>query len=404
MYPDLQSARDDPIPDVEKLPTAARCVGGALRFFLGRDLVFDAAEYSDDPIISDRGYASYGRLERGSDMMVASVRMQNYTKTELTQGRGVPLPAHANPFAQPQDMEMHGKLRDYNQQNPSSAESGRETLDAPADRKWTPLHYAAWTTSTIHDVRPLQSGYRFVITYKMLRAGEEVWRVPPVKAFSSKFEAFLEEYKKKHVQAAADLPAPSDQSIVERPRFTCFAFLCRHTYPPATLTPSALRRIDATAYYALTAKWEVVLTPVLVLRNPVQAVPFGILSRGEGSQHITLFLSAEFHAESPAKDVAWTDEKLPDEVCDRLPIIMHSGCMELGFGEVLREGSSYGNGDCSADFWYRSAAMICTFKPSDWARKRVAFLILQRGRNDDMNLIKKISHLYPVFRNIVSFL
>jgi hypothetical protein len=87
----------------------------------------------------------------------------------------------------------------------------------------------------------------------------------------------------------------SSSSLVASAKST---FLCRHTYPPATLTPSALRRIDATAYYALTAKWEVVLTPVLVLRNPVQAIPFGIISRGEGSEHITLFLSAEFHADS----------------------------------------------------------------------------------------------------------
>ena len=405
-------------------PRAQRAVGGALRFYLGRAL---AEEFvGDRGCVKNQLWSRYGRPDHSDRQLVASVLLQNYTALECL-GQHSAAAGAATAYAQPlppppqtsrdaaataaaaakSDVEAavaaasrESALRCTNSRSRGASTAGPHMAPLPraADRTHTPLHFAAWLTSVLHDVRALKRGYRFVMTYKMMRVGEVALRVPREPVLTGIMERLVTALREAREPAvtgimervvAALREAPAPRRLSDSP--TCVGVLLRHAYPRAGLSVSMLKGVDAVCWHVMAARFECVLAPVLVVKNLDTGSPF----MDDGTIPHVLLSSTYPQGFDPAEYIA-------RELLPHAPYIDRAVWMELGFGDILGGGSATGNADCGADWWYRNAAIVCTLRPNAWQHRRWAFLAAEHGH--DGNVFKRLSGVYAAFRNVVSFM
>ncbi len=356
-----------------------RCEGGALRFFLGRR-IDPALEKSGD--INDK--AGYGHTTRSSTQYVASVLMQNYDARELVDGEVAENPAFANILARSVPAR-----RDRRPAVP---------LQPGQRRNHTPLHYAAFRTDVLHDVRPLRRGFRIVLQYRVHRRGvRSVVSVPRLQlhaeldAVVDRVVAALRADVVRLGARVTDNAAAGGSS----PQVLAFGVGCRHTYPPALLSPANLKGIDLLLYEVLSRRYECLLC--LTASHQFSYQPF--IGRSKLGRFVVFSAEAvDFGEDGYARLTEKEREKAPDFYA-----AANTAWIDVGMGALTSGGGCLGNWDCASSFYYKNAAVVCTLQPSAWARRRWAFLAALRGA--ERNALQRLERsVYPAFRNVVMFL
>jgi len=418
-----------------------------LKFFLGRGIDADGEKefnlgsvQSKHDALSNKMWANYGRPYGSSKQLVASVLFQNYSQNEI-QGCLPTYSVSANALADVQCEKRSGiengvgqddknviraeeGSRGYHKINGISGqpvamidnkEARRNSTKNMKERKYTPMHFAAWNTSTLHSVRPLRKGYRVVMTYKIFRQGEEsIYQrsLPNHKLISTQVEqviSCLKEYALQYQHRLKTKKADASAPLNNYP--LTFGFFCRSTYSTASVAELggyALRGIDLAAFRAISEFFEPIICPVLLVKD----LDTGVVFNFDGGSKFKAFMTSELpkytgrtsRGAQPG-DIVKLNREYPDEdvVSVGTPAIVRCAFAELGFGNLVVAGSSYGNADCGADYVYRNFAIIASAEPGRWARRRWCFLAQEKSKDPNC-LFKKIGKYYPIFRNVCYYL
>ena len=386
-----------------------RAVGGALRFFLGRDVAPEYEGMNPDvaaaALLINAATNQYRwHPKTASEQLVASVRLQNYTESECAGNAAAePMNAFASKLARAPPSTSTAVSRSAAAAAAASAtRTSAAAAATPTRTTHTPLHYAAWLTDVLHDVRPLRRGHRFVMTYKLLRLGEIALRVPRLGLLVAGAERLGIALRRAHAAAgcgANGFPLPSTQGG-GRPYVmpTAVGFLLRHVYPPAALSVASLKGVDAVCYQVLTSRFECVLTPVTVRKELMAEIAFADADTDTSRQHTPAVFIASQAFPGPARLVF----RETRELVGTAPLLLPVMWCELGYGSIAGGGYSMGNCDMPADWWYRNAAIVCTMRPSAWQRRRWAFLAAEKGARD--GAFCRLAMVYVAFRTVVQFM
>ena len=119
---------------------------------------------------------------------------------------------------------------------------------------------------------------------------------------------------------------------------------------------------------------------------------------------MNVFLTSSLPEEEEFQKMLEKDEGNATIIHKYAPLIYGVEWRQLGFGDYYAQGMQIqGNWDSSALFSYKSTALICLLnKPSHWQRRRVAFLIQEKGYEG--NMFQRIGNYYPIFRNVCYYL
>lgn len=401
---------------------------GELRFYLGRGLSEKPVDFGDELIengcIQNLMEGTYGRPDSSISQLCGSIIMQNYTHDELC-GKHPFVSASANRLIEslhrpdgrditedeaireagkdkakypPQLVEIKNGVRkinlkqymdDFAAKTRPPKKNFYNTL-----RKHTPMKFAAWMTDVFHEVRRLgPNSRRVVMTYKLLRNNYIApIRVPREAALVSKLELMVADFHQFIINT-------SDPKSIERGAPKTFGFILRHCYPLMSLAEpwKCLKNVDAVLYHILSARYACVLAPVCLMKWGDVGVPF---CSEDDNPRRTCFLTSGFSNEVMA---LMGNEDCRDHLHQHAPLITRVEWLELGFGNVCGANGITGNWDCGKTWSYQTTVLVCLIdRSSRWERRRVAFLIQEKGYKG--NMFQKIGQYYPIFRNVCYFL
>ena len=401
--------------------------GGALRFYLGRGIDPKAVDYGeeliDDGAIQNYMRGDYGRPSDSLSQLCGTVLMQNYTQDEL-EGKHPFVSASGNclvePFHRPdgrnlsRDEAIQEANGDESKLPPSlfqitkdgvreidlarfRKEFAQKTNPPKKDfhntqRRHTPLKFTAWLTDVYHQVRKLGSNSRrIVMTYKLLKNNYiSPLRIPREISLVSQLEQIASSFVAMNAKANAKT---KDRGL---PR--TFGFILRHCYPVLSLAEPwrSLKSVDAVVYQIISSRFHCVLTPAMMTKDNEVGVPFFDDAQSKRNVFLTSGLRSE------VMDLLMREDAR-DKLHSHAPLICPVEWKELGFGNAAAANGIYGNWDCGKTWSYSLTALVCLVdQPSRWERRKVAFLIQEKGYEG--NMFQRIGRYYPIFRNVCYFL
>jgi hypothetical protein len=298
--------------------------------------------------------------------------------------------ADASEHAGPDALEVSADLTKY---CPDDIIRSRATVSAGGTPPTLPLNYAAWLTDVVHEVMPVHQGYRVVMTYKLFKKGTGRMRIPLWTemdcAINKVFKALraMEKPARKVIPTTGTFtPMVADVVVPDS-----IAVLLRHMYPPAGLHPTALKGLDAVLYQVASHRRDCYLVSGLECREELMGNPWHLREQPFGRVAV-----ATTDPNNDAKEKGTRE----DGLLDTLPVIGKASWIQLGHGRLLTGGSSYGNWDCGAPWWYRETILVIRPELSAWRRRRWVFLVHASGDPAWRRLLK---HWY-IKATIIDFL
>jgi hypothetical protein len=233
------------------------------------------------------------------------------------------------------------------------------------------LKYAAWHGDVPHEVARVTQPFRVVLLYRLFKRGD----VP--RALMSR--PLVDDVRRHFASIFNTLPLPISFAAPENfpenddgyypevqtdLEVSCVGIILRHTYPPAGLRADALKGVDAAAHQALSGEYECHLLPAVDCHADFETQPFRFeLMADHGSVFRRMLSTADMDVQLQTSELRFPT------FCTFVPMIA-AVWFQLGYGEVYGGGHSYGNGDCLADWWYRTSVMVVLPRPGKWHRRR----------------------------------
>lgn len=210
------------------------------------------------------------------------------------------------------------------------------------------MSYGAWTGDVLHEVRPVASGHRAVLTYRLYKQGHRESYIP------ASLRDPLEAQVRGIVSALAGLALPEESREGGTLPAHCYlGFALRHAYPVAGLKPRCLKGVDAVAYSIASGGDE----SAVVLFTGYQCRPQDFTSVHELSRDLyragPVFVTTDY----PDRDL-FGSEEARNVMARAYPTVANTLWVSLGYGALLGGGFCYGNADCGTDWWYRQAFML----------------------------------------------
>jgi hypothetical protein len=239
------------------------------------------------------------------------------------------------------------------------------------------LKYAAWHGDVPHEVARVTQPFRVVLLYRLFKRGDmprALMARPLVdevrRHFASIFGDMRSEtprgYLPLSISFMASAPVADDDGhypeVQTDLEVSCVGIILRHTYPPAGLRADALKGVDAAAHQALSGEYECHLLPAVDCHADYQTQPFRFELMADRGSVFRRVLST-----TDVQPTQFGDSF--SEICPANPMIA-AVWFQLGYGEVYGGGQSYGNWDCTADWWYRTSVMVVLPRPGKWHRRR----------------------------------
>lgn len=244
----------------------------------------------------------------------------------------------------------------------------------PSGQKYLAMHYGAWTTDVLHEVREVSSGYHVVLTYRLSEVGRRKSFVPrPLQTSMGKQLCQL-------METLQHLAPSGDGS------WSYYIGIClRHDYGSKELVASDLKGIDAAIYNIVLHQFECCLFSGLDVRN-----------RGNNDTHSlsrTMFDRVVFPTvEIPPVGLLY-HEDTEEFMLENWPVMRRTAWIELGYGTLLA-GYEW---DDHYEFWYRQGYLLISREPSRWKRLRGLCLLMEKYQSSWGKLKGKrdiIEHIY----------
>lgn len=260
------------------------------------------------------------------------------------------------------------------------------TSSLPQKEGFASVKYAAWVGDVPHEVTRVRDKFRVVLLYRLFKKGHNVQYIPrPLRS------------------SILDSVERLFSLIPVGKAFDYLGIILRHCYPPAGLVPSGLKGVDAMMHNILAPQYECFLHNGIEVRCDYPSTPFRIHSRDEAANYPPHVRQVFCTTERFERAADLSRERAQQDLMANHEVFNNCFWMQLGLGSLIGGGSSYGNADCGANWWYRNAVLIASRRPGKWARCRPLFLAAIHGGQQSEGL-RRLYKIEELFEKVCGFL